>query len=115
MLVIAALMASPIARTFCRAVVGSATAGVQLVAPCHHEGMAGKLDSRPGSDKSHDRSDHCPVCMALAAVAMADSAIHVWNRQWADPVGGGIPKVPGSEPLKLNLGGIGSRAPPLKA
>lgn len=124
-LVIAAMMASPIARAHCYALLNAAeTLAKAIEKPCHEDdhGMmaangTGNTGEQPAQHhhENHRKSTDCPVCLALAHSVSSDAAVAAAGP--SDPFQPAEPAVDHRDvpASKLHLGGLGSRAPPLKA
>ena len=107
MLVIMALMASPLARSFCRAVKATDAVMVTADMPCH----GSKADAGPSHKAGHAKAD-CSVCMALAATVIPQATLAMTGSK--APVSTAVKwhhLIVRNEPL--HIGGLGSRAPPV--
>ncbi len=110
-LVIAALLASPLARVHCELIVRGQAASLAAAG----EVICGANVARrlvPGKTDHSQQRSLCPVCMALGSGLANDGC----TPKSAKPVWSAIasirPSAAMAMPPKLLLGGIGSRAPP---
>ncbi len=117
LLVIAALLASPVARAHCYVIKNI---GAALAAAAHscHEGrsLAAAADHATADHHErhakHERWSDCPVCLALAVSTAGTGGLPVFAGPAPEPRPGIVLASTNALADVLRLGGVGSRAPP---